>query len=79
MLLSCLVITHSKGKTDTGDYIVDCSACQRVPLVGVNSYSCSVRCSVEGESVENSLVLLILINFFVQWTSGPPELYDNIG
>ena len=28
------------------DHIVDCSACQHTPVVGVKSYSCYVRCDV---------------------------------
>ena len=31
------------------DYVVDCSACQYKAFTGIDSYSCSVRCEVQGE------------------------------
>ena len=30
------------------DYVVDCSACHRVPPPSFHSFSCSIRCETEG-------------------------------
>ena len=30
------------------DYVMDCSACQKAPLTNINSFSCNVRCEVDG-------------------------------
>ena len=55
-LFFCMVMSPSEGKTEIADYIVDCSACNSVPVQGVSSYNCKIRCSAEGECVENSSV-----------------------
>ena len=47
--LVLVVFSSSEGKTEIGNYVVDCSACQFAPLVGLKSYSCKVRCEAEGE------------------------------
>ena len=46
--LILLVLHSSEGKTEIGDYIVDCSACNSVPVQGVKAYSCNVRCEAQG-------------------------------
>ena len=48
-LVTSILVSHSEGKTEIGDYIVDCSACNSVPVQGVSSYSCTVRCEAQGE------------------------------
>ena len=46
----CLsVILMCESKTEIGDYIVDCSACNSVPRKDLGSYSCKVRCEAEGK------------------------------
>ena len=47
-VLSLVFIVQCEGATDIGDYIVDCAACNSVPVEGVSSYSCKVRCGVQG-------------------------------
>ena len=42
------LIVRCECKTEIGDYIVDCSACNSVPAHGVKAYSCKVRCEAEG-------------------------------
>ena len=54
--LILIVLSSSEGKTGIGDYIVDCSACNSVPVHGMKAYSCKVRCEAEGEY--NKLVRL---------------------
>ena len=44
-----MLFSTSGGKPEIGDYIVDCSACNYLPLKGVDSYRCSVRCEAQGE------------------------------
>ena len=46
------VILMCESKTEIGDYIVDCSACNSVPVQGVGSFSCKVRCEAEGTIVQ---------------------------
>ena len=53
LLLIVNAIVQCEGKPDIGDYIVDCSACNSVPVQGISSYSCKIKCSAEGECVEN--------------------------
>ena len=61
--LFLIVLSSSECKTEIGDYIVDCSACQFAPLVEVKSYSCKVRCEAEGEY--NKLVRLKYTSVFI--------------
>ena len=37
------------GAESVLDYVVDCSACQKAPLTNINSFSCNIRCEVDGE------------------------------
>ena len=48
IFLIMLLIVQCESKTEIGDYIVDCSACQFAPLIEVESYSCMVRCEAQG-------------------------------
>ena len=49
----CLsVILMCESKTEIGDYIVDCSACNSVPRKDLGSFSCKVRCEAEGKIVQ---------------------------
>ena len=48
-ILIIILISPSEGKTEIGDYIVDCSACNSVPVQGISSYSCKIRCDLQGE------------------------------
>ena len=48
MILKILTL-QCEGKTEIGDFIVDCSACNYLPLKGVDSYQCNVRCEAHGE------------------------------
>ena len=47
--LIIILIIPSEGEAEIGDYIVDCSACNYLPLQGVNAYQCNVRCDIDGE------------------------------
>ena len=49
LVLIIVMITNCEAAAEIGDYIVDCSACNYLPLKGVNAYQCSVRCDVDGE------------------------------
>ena len=50
LVLFLLLIVQCESKTEIGDYIVDCSACNSVPVRGISSYSsCKVRCDVQGK------------------------------
>ena len=45
-------LTLCECKTEIGDYIVDCSACNYPPVEGsVDFYKCSVRCEASGKIV----------------------------
>ena len=46
--LTTILISASCATTEIGDYIVDCSACNYLPLKGVDSYRCNVRCEAQG-------------------------------
>ena len=48
-VLIIILIIRCEGKTEIGDYIVDCSVCNSVPVQGISSYSCKVRCDLQGE------------------------------
>ena len=50
-VLFLVLIVQCESKTEIGDYIVDCSACQFAPLIEVKSYSCMVRCEAQGKSL----------------------------
>ena len=53
LLCTPILTDHCQSKTDIGDYIVDCSACNYPPLEGVvESYQCSVRCEATGKIVQ---------------------------
>ena len=54
LMLFLMLILQCEGATEIGDYIVDCSACNSVPVQGVSSYSCKVRCQAEGKSLSCS-------------------------
>ena len=42
-------LTRCECKTEIGGYIVDCSACNSIPVQGVSSYSCKIRCDLQGK------------------------------
>ena len=56
----CILLRPSEGVVESGDYIVDCSACYYLPLKGVDSYQCNVRCEAHGkvQSIKLQKVLL---------------------
>ena len=59
VLLGALLVIRCHAKTEIGDYIVDCSACNYPPIEGaVESYQCSVRCEVTGKIVQPVILLL---------------------
>ena len=51
LVLFLMLILQCEGTTEIGDYIVDCSACNSVPVQGVTSYSCKVRCDLQGKNI----------------------------
>ena len=50
IIVVVLLIVQCDGKAEIGDYIVDCSACNYLPLTKVDSYHCNVRCNVDGDT-----------------------------
>ena len=49
-LMFLVLIVQCEGKAEIAYYIVDCSACNYLPLTRVESYQCNVRCDVQGEN-----------------------------
>ena len=49
LILIVFALSKIKAELGTFDYMVDCSACQFTPMTNIESYSCAVRCGVEGK------------------------------
>ena len=59
LVLLLTLIVQCESKTEIGDYIVDCSACNSVLVQGISSYSCKVRCDLQGEYQFDFLLKMI--------------------
>ena len=49
LVLTGFTLSRIKASPGTFDYMVDCSACQSTPVTNIQSYTCAVRCDVEGK------------------------------
>ena len=44
------IVYSAKAEISKLDYMVDCSACYGTPPGTLDSYTCKIRCEVQGES-----------------------------
>ena len=49
LVLTAFALSQTEAEPGTFDYMVDCSACQHTPIINIKSYTCAVRCELEGE------------------------------
>ena len=56
------------------NYVVDCSACYSLPVQNVDSYSCKVRCDINGKIL---ITWSVTLNLYRMWV--PTPVYSSSG